>query len=209
MPTTEGRTPPARASWAPQALAALRALALLTVVLGIAYPLLVTGIAKVALPGRADGSLLTRDGTVVGSSLLGQSFSDPQGKPLPQWFQPRPSAAGDGYDAASSSASNLGPENPDLLRAVEERRAAAAAADGTAPADVPPDALTASGSGLDPDISPEYARQQVARVARARGLDPAVVRRLVDAHVTGRTLGFLGEPHVRVLELNLALARLR
>jgi K+-transporting ATPase ATPase C chain len=137
---------------------------------------------------------------VVGSSLIGQSFAG-----RPEYFQSRPSAAGDGYDSLASSASNLGPENEDLLAAIEERRAAAAELDGTEPAEVAPDALLASGSGLDPDISPEYAAQQVERVAGERGLDTEEVRRLVEQHTEGRSLGFLGEPHVNVLLLNLAL----
>jgi K+-transporting ATPase ATPase C chain len=148
-------------------------------------------------------------GRVVGSSLIGQSFADASGRPLPQWFQPRPSAAGAGYDPTSSGASNLGPNSSDLLKNVRERRATAAALDRVDPASVPPDALTASGSGLDPDISPAYADEQVARVAKARGLDPAQVRSLVDVHVQGRDLGFLGEPTVNVLDLNLALLRMQ
>ncbi|NHC15393.1 potassium-transporting ATPase subunit KdpC [Motilibacter sp. E257] len=190
-----------------QLVAAVRALLVLTVVLGVAYPLAVTGVAQVAFRDQAEGSLVEADGRVVGSRLLGQAFADADGDVLPQWFQPRPSAAGDGYDPTASSASNLGPESPDLLALVEERRAAAAA-DGVDPAQVPPDALTASGSGLDPDISPEYARQQAARVARERGLDVEQVRRLVEAHVQGREAGFLGEPRVNVLELNVALTEL-
>jgi K+-transporting ATPase ATPase C chain len=183
-----------------QVWAGLRMIVVMTVLLGLAYPLVLTGLAQVAVPGRADGSLIERDGKLVGSSLIGQSFADD-----PSYFQSRPSAAGDGYDALASSASNLGPESPDLLRLIDERRAAAARLDGTAPDDVAPDALTASGSGLDPHISPAYAEQQVARVARERGLSEDVVRRLVNEHTAGRTLGFLGEPRVNVLELNLAL----
>lgn len=185
-----------------QLVPALRAMLVLTALLGLAYPLVLTGFAQVAVPGRADGSLVHRGGTVVGSSLIGQSFDGD-----PAYFQSRPSAAGDGYDPLASSASNLGPESPDLLEAVEERRAAAAELDGTAPADVAPDALEASGSGLDPHISPAYAAQQVSRVARERGLSVAEVRRLVARCTDGRTLGFLGEPHVNVLLLNLALDR--
>lgn len=197
-----------------QHLAALRALLVLTVLLGLGYPLAVTALAQVALPGRADGSLVRSGGAVVGSSLIGQSFLDASGNPLPQWFQPRPSAAGatdqnpGGYDPNASGASNLGPNNPDLVALVEKRRAAVAAFEGVPADQVPADAVTASGSGLDPDISPQYAALQVDRVARARGLDRAVVARLVREHTTGRTLGFLGEPRVNVLELNLALARL-
>ena len=158
-----------------QVWAAVRMLLVLTVVVGLAYPLVLTGFAQVVVPGRADGSLVTRDGTVVGSSLIGQSFDG-----RPEYFQSRPSAAGDGYDPLASSASNLGPENEDLLAAIDERRAAAAELDGTDPAEVAPDALLASGSGLDPDISPEYAAQQVERVASERGLSTEEVRRLVD-----------------------------
>ena len=186
-----------------QLLPALRILLVLTALLGLAYPLVLTGFAQVAFPGRADGSLVNQDGTVVGSKLIGQSFDGE-----PQYFQSRPSAAGDGYDPLASSASNLGPENPDLVAAIEERRAAAAALDGTDPADVAPDALLGSGSGLDAYISPTYAAQQVDRVARERHLDPATLRSLVDKYTAGRVLGFLGEPGVNVLLLNLALDRL-
>ena len=183
--------------------AALRTLLVLTVVLGLGYPLLMTGVAQVALRHNANGSLVQRDGRTVGSSLIGQSFDGRLG-----YFQSRPSAAGEhGYDALASSASNLGPENADLVTAIGERRAAAARADGVAAADVPPDALLASGSGLDPHISPAYAQLQVPRVARDRGLDVAVVERLVEQHTQGRVIGFLGEPRVNVLELNLALDR--
>lgn len=185
-----------------QLMPALRAMVVMTVLLGLAYPLVLTGFAQVAFNDKADGSLVRQDGTVVGSSLIGQSFDG-----LPQYFWSRPSAAGDGYDPLASSASNLGPESSDLLAAIEERRAAAAALDGTTPDRVAPDALTASGSGLDPHISPAYAEQQVARVARERGLAPDAVRRLVERHTEGRSLGFLGEPGVNVLMLNLALDR--
>jgi K+-transporting ATPase ATPase C chain len=183
-----------------QLWAGVRMILVMTVLLGLAYPLAVTGFAQFAVPGGAAGSLLERDGQVVGSALIGQSFTDD-----PSYFQNRPSAAGDGYDPLASSASNLGPESTDLLDQIAERRAAAAALDGTSPDDVAPDALTASGSGLDPHISPEYAAQQVARVAQERGMSEAEVRRLVAEHTTGRTLGFLGEPRVNVVELNLAL----
>jgi K+-transporting ATPase ATPase C chain len=190
-------------------LAAVRALLLLTVVLGLAYPLAVTGIGQVAFAHQADGSLVTQHGKVAGSSLLGQNFTDAKGSPLPQWFQPRPSAAGaQGYDPTASAASNLGPNNPDLVKLITQRRAQVAAFNGVAPSAVPPDALTASGSGLDPDISPAYASLQVDRVARARGLDPTAVRALVRAGIRGRDLGFVGAAHVNVVEVNLALARL-
>lgn len=187
-------TPAVRQVWA-----ALRMLLVMTVVVGLAYPLAMTGLAQVAFPGRADGSVVDRDGTAVGSSLIGQSFDG-----RPEYFQSRPSAAGAGYDPLASSASNLGPENEDLIAAVEERRQSVAGLDGTDPDEVAPDALLASGSGLDPHISPEYADQQVARVARERGLSEDTVRALVDEFTEGRMLGFLGEPHVNVLRLNLA-----
>ncbi|MBU1586710.1 MAG: K(+)-transporting ATPase subunit C [Actinobacteria bacterium] len=189
-----------------QTLVALRALLILTVVLGIGYPLAVTAIGQVALPDQANGQLLRVDGQVVGSAIIGQSFTDADGTPLPEWFQSRPSAAGSGYDAGASSGSNYGPHNEDLLAAIAARRAAIEALDGTS--DIPADALTASASGLDPHISPEYARLQVPRVAEARGLDQAVVSRLVESFVQGRDLGYLGEPTVNVLELNIALAKL-
>jgi len=185
--------------------AALRTLAVFTVLLGLAYPLAMTAVAQVLAPGNADGSLVGRGSRVVGSDLIGQSFTDAKGRPLPRYFQSRPSAAGDGYDPLATSASNLGPENHDLIKAVRDRRATVAQFDGVAPSRVPPDALLASGSGLDPDISPAYARLQVDRVARQRGLSTAQVLSLVRSHTEGRPLGFLGEPRVNVLELNLAL----
>jgi len=199
-----------------QHLAALRALLVLTVLLGVLYPLVVLGIGQLVFPAQANGSLVSAGGRVIGSSLLGQAFVDAQGNPAPQWFQPRPSAASDpnnkndpGYNPLFSGASNLGPSNPDLIKSIDARRAAVAAFDGVPAASVPPDALTASASGLDPDISPAYANEQVTRVARARGLDSAAVRALVAAHVQGRTLGILGEPRVNVVELNAALTQLR
>lgn len=206
---------PVRGTWR-QYLAAARILLVLTVLLGLGYPLAVTAIAQLpGLRGRADGSLV-RDvsGTIVGSSLIGQGFLDEKGNPLPQWFQPRPSAAGKGWDGTSSGASNLGPNNPDLVKAIKDRKIAIAAFDSVpglpvTPDQVPSDAVTASGSGLDPHITPAYARQQVYRVAAARHLDPAQVLALVEQHVQGRDLGFLGEPRVNVLELNLALQRRR
>lgn len=183
-----------------QLAAAARVLAVMTVLLGLAYPLALTGFAQAVVPGRADGALIERDGAVVGSALLGQSFDGDAA-----YFQSRPSAAGDGYDPLASSASNLSPENPSFVAEVRQRIADVAAFDGIDPADVAPDAVLASGSGLDPHISPEYADQQVARVARERDLPEATVRRLVAEHTTGRTLGFLGEPRVDVLALNIAL----
>lgn len=196
---------PGRTFWV-----AVRTMLLLTLVLGVGYTLVITGVGQLLLPAQANGSLV-RDahGQVVGSALLGQSFLGADGAPLPQYFQPRPSAAGDGYDGAASSGSNLGPENPELASAIEQRRAQIAAFDGVRPDEVPPDALTASGSGLDPHISPAYAAIQVERVARARGLDVAQVRELVAQHTRGRDLGFLGEPVVNVLELNQALDEIR
>ncbi|MEU1756295.1 potassium-transporting ATPase subunit C [Micromonospora matsumotoense] len=286
--------PPA---WLAAHLAALRALLVFTVLLGVAYPLTLVAVGRLpGLDGRAAGSLLTVDGRIVGSALIGQSFTDADGDPVPRYFQSRPSAAGDGYDPTASAASNLGPESVldslavdprestrSLLSQVCARSRAVGALDGvdgrrpyctpdgvgavlavfradgltgpvtrvvsvnqTAPATpfvsswqgvpvelaapgedyraagglvtpvrgdapehpaVPADAVTASGSGLDPHISPAYAEIQVARVARERGADPAVVRRLVAEHTTGRTLGFMGAPGVNVLELNLALDR--
>ena len=179
-----------------QLVPALVSFALLTALTGLLYPLVITGAAQVAFPGRADGSLVERDGRVVGSRLVGQRFSGPR------YFHPRPSAAGDGYDAMASSPSNLGPTNPLLLAAVRERRARYRAENGAAP---PVDAVTSSGSGLDPHISPANARLQAPRVAAARGLGLATVLALVDRYTQGRSLGFLGEPGVNVLELNLAL----
>ena len=290
-------------SWIAQHLAALRALLVFTVVLGLAYPLALVAVAQLpGLAGKAQGSFLSgADGNPVGSKIIGQSFVDPDGNPLPQYFQSRPSAAGDGYDPTSTSASNLGPESiedtlpvpgavdeegaPDegseslltqvcarslavgQLEGVDGRRPFCTSdgvgavlrvfrsegltgtvtrvvsvnqacpvtpfitsyvgvtvecaqpgedysggvltpirGDAAAPA-VPSDAVTASGSGLDPHISPAYAELQIARVARERGADPASVRQLVEGATTGRTLGFLGEPGVNVLELNLALDR--
>ncbi|MCK9868330.1 potassium-transporting ATPase subunit KdpC [Nocardiopsis dassonvillei] len=188
--------------------AALRAVLVLTLVLGLAYPLAVTLLAQTLMPARADGSLLRApDGTVVGSALIGQSFTGADGRPLPEWFQSRPSAAGDGHDAGASGGSNLGPENPELVAAVEERREAVAAFEGVDPDRVPADALTASASGLDPHISPEYALLQVPRVARERGLPEGELRALVGRSIEGRDLGFLGEERVNVLELNIALDR--
>ena len=189
-----------------QTWTAIRAMLILTVALGIVYPLAVTGVGQLALPAQANGSLIRVDGEVVGSSLIGQSFTNADGNALPEWFQSRPSAAGAGYDGGASSGSNWGPENPDLVAAIKERRVAIESVDGTT--DIPADALTASGSGLDPHISPDYARLQAASVAEARGLSPRDVSDLVESMIQQRDLGFLGEPTVNVLQLNVALAML-
>ena len=180
-----------------QLLTGLRALVVLTVLLGIGYPVAVWGVSQVAFDSQADGSLIHRNGTVVGSTRIGQNFTGEQ------WFLPRPSA--NDYDAQSSGGTNAGPSDEDLIASINERRAAIAKSDAVAPEDVPADALTASASGLDAYISPEYAQIQTARVARARGLDEAEVAELVTANTSGRILGFLGEPRVNVLTLNLAL----
>jgi K+-transporting ATPase ATPase C chain len=181
-----------------QTLAGLWLLLAFTVVFGIGYPLLMTGIGQLVFHGQADGSVVQFQGKDVGSSLIGQDF------PGAQWFHSRPSAGS--YDALASGGTNLGPNSPDLAKAIAAARARIAQQDGVAPGDVPPDAVTSSASGLDPDISRAYADLQVARVARARGTTTAEVQSLVDASTHGRILGFLGEPRVNVLELNLALA---
>lgn len=187
---------------------ALRMLLAFTVVLGIGYPLVVLGVGQLVFPAAANGSLVESDGEVVGSRLIGQSFTDSDGVALPEWFQSRPSAAGEGYDPHGSSGSNQGPESEDLVAAIDERRAAVAELNGVGAASVPADALTASASGLDPQISPEYARLQVERVAEERGLAESDVAALVESKIQGRDLGYLSEPTVNVLELNIALARL-
>ncbi len=185
---------------------AVRALLILTVALGIVYPLVITGIGQLALPAQSNGSAVTVHGTVVGSSLIGQSFTDKKGNPLPQWFQSRPSAAGAGYDAGASSGSNLGPDNPALVKAINDRKAVIEKVDGVSAAQIPADAVTASASGLDPHISPAYALLQVDAVAKARGISTDSVKKLVESHTQARDLGYLGEPTVNVLQLNLALA---
>ncbi len=183
-----------------QLVTAAGILAVMTIVLGLAYPLVVTEIAHVAFPGRAHGSLVRLDGRVIGSRLIGQPFTAPRN------FHPRPSAAGDGYDGSASGASNLGPSSPTLAGAVRERAAAYRVENSLAnDAPVPVDAVTASASGLDPDISPANAKLQAPRVARTRGLPLTTVLTLVTHHTEGRRLGILGEPTVNVLELNLAL----
>lgn len=179
-------------------------LALFTLVTGVAYPLAVTGVAQAIFPAQANGSLVEVDGRVVGSSLMGQPFDDPR------YFWGRPSATGPSpYNASASTGSNLGPTNPALATAVRERVAALRAADPEqASMPIPVDLVTASGSGLDPHVSPAAALYQVHRVARVRGVPEDRVRALVEAHVEVRTLGVLGEPRVNVLRLNLALDEL-
>ena len=183
-------------------VASIRMALFTLVVLGLAYPLAMTGIAQVLMPAQSNGSLVkSANGTVVGSSLIGQNFTDAK------YFHGRPSAAGaDGYDASASGASNLAPTSKALVDAVTSRVASAVAEDpGLVAGKVPIDMVTASASGLDPDISIANALAQVARVAAARGMSADAVRNVVDAHITPRTLGLLGEPRVNVLELNLAL----
>jgi K+-transporting ATPase ATPase C chain len=198
-----------------QHLAAFRALLVFTVLCGIIYPVVMFGVAQAAFHNQANGSLVTSNGKVVGSSLLCQEFTDAKGNPLPRYFQPRPSNAVNpdsktdyGCDPGFSGASNLGPDNPTLTKTVEQRKAAIAKFDGVKESQVPPDAVTASGSGLDPDISPQYAAIQADRVAKARGLSDATVKALVTKYTQGRTIGFLGEPRVDVLTLNIALDKL-
>lgn len=191
------------------ALSGLRVLVGFTLVLGLLYPLSVTAVGQLALPWQANGSLVRADGSraegreeagVVGSVLVAQGFEGTE------WFHPRPSAGG--YDTLASGGSNLGPESAELVRAVEARRAATAADNGVPAARVPPDAVTASSSGLDPHISPEYARLQVDRVAQARGVPAAKIAALVEENTMGRVLGVLGDPRVNVLVLNLQLESL-
>jgi len=190
---------PAQPSFARLLRTSLGMLALLTLIGGVAYPLLVTGVAQLAFRDRANGSLIVRDGRVLGSRLLGQSFDDPK------YFWGRLSATTPPYNAGASSGSNLGPTNDALAAAAQARIDALHAVDPENDAPVPVDLVTASGSGLDPDISPAAALYQAHRVARARGLDEARVRQLVESHVEPRTLGIFGEPRVNVLLLNLAL----
>jgi K+-transporting ATPase ATPase C chain len=179
---------------------ALLSIVVFTVLFGLVYPLFSTLIGQVAFGDEADGSLIRRDGVVVGSELIGQTFT------APEYFHSRPSAAGAGYDGAASSGSNLGPLSPDLLASVADRVAAYREENGlSADVSVPVDAVTASASGLDPHISVANARLQAARVAQARGLTFADVMGLIDDHTDGRSLGVLGEPGVNVVLLNLAL----
>jgi potassium-transporting ATPase KdpC subunit len=195
-----------------QHIAALRGLLVFTVICGIAYPLVIFGVAQLAFNHAANGSRVKVNGKVVGSSLLCQEFVDAKGNPLPQYFQPRPSDAvvagvknDYGCDPLYSSASNLSPDNPVQVKLVQMRQKQIAAFDHVKISQIPPDAVQASASGLDPDISPANAAIQVDRVAAARHVSPADVRALVAKYTTGRTLGFLGEPVVNVLLLNIAL----
>jgi potassium-transporting ATPase KdpC subunit len=210
-----------------QHIAGLRLLLVFTVLCGIVYPVVMTGIAQVAFPKQANGSMVSYHGRVVGSSLLCQEFVDAKGNPLPQYFQPRPSYAivnwslgqkkngtyyientgpnNYGCNPLYSSASNLGPNNPALVQFIKQQQAQIAAFDHVKISQIPADAVTASGSGLDPDISPQNAYIQVDRVAAARHVSPAQIMALVKEYTQGRTLGFLGEPRVDVLNLNIAL----
>jgi potassium-transporting ATPase KdpC subunit len=195
-----------------QLIAALRGLLIFTVICGIAYPLIMFGISQVAFNKQANGSPVSYHGRIVGSSLLCQEFTDARGNPLPQYFQPRSSAsatsatnANGGCNPLSTGASNLGPNNSDLVSNIMQRQKQIAAFDHVPVSAIPPDAVTASASGLDPYISPQNAAIQVNRVATARHMSPATVSALVKKYTFGRQLGFLGEPGVNVLLLNVAL----
>jgi potassium-transporting ATPase KdpC subunit len=197
-----------------QYIAAFRMLLVFTVICGIAYPVVMWGVAQAAFKNQADGSLVTYNGKVVGSSLLCQEFVNSKGQPLVQYFQPRPSNATSGAsndygcDPGYSGASNLGPNNPNLTTLVKQRQAQISAFDHVPVSEIPPDAVTASGSGLDPDISPQNAAIQIDRVAAARHLPVSEVTSLVSKFTQGRNIGFLGEPRVDVLTLNIALDNL-
>ena len=195
-----------------QHIAAFRALLVFTVVCGIIYPVVMVGVAQLAFRHQADGSLVTYNGKTVGSSLLCQEFTDAKGNPLPQYFQPRASTASNpdsktdyGCDPNYSGAANLGPNNTTLLQQIKQAQQQIAAFDHVKVSQIPPDAVTTSGSGLDPDISPQYADIQVDRVAAARHLSVARVQGLVNQYTQGRVIGILGEPRVDVLNLNIAL----
>ena len=198
-----------------QHIAGFRILLVFTVVCGFIYPLVMLGISQAAFHNKANGSLVSYNGHVVGSGLLCQEFVDAKGNPLPQYFQPRPSdavvsgAKNDyGCNPLYSAASNLGPTNPVEIKNIQAEQKAISAFDHVPVSQIPPDAVTASGSGLDPDITPANAYMQVERVAAARHLPVAKVRNLVTQNITGRTLGFLGEPTVNVLSLNILLDKL-
>ncbi|WP_215450464.1 potassium-transporting ATPase subunit KdpC [Streptomyces sp. ATCC 21386] len=195
------------ASSARMAWAALRMLLVLTVVTGIAYPLLVTGIGQALFNDKANGSMVKVDGKEVGSRLIGQSWNiKGTDKPDPKWFQGRPSNSG--YDPLTTGSSQLGASDPTLVKNVKAAKKHVAEFNGVPESEVPKDAVTGSASAIDPDISPDYADIQVKRVAENNGLTAAQVQELVDDHTTGRTLGFMGEPRVNVLELNIALKEL-
>ncbi len=198
-----------------QHLAAFRALLVFTVLCGLVYPFVMVGISQVAFHDQANGSMVSYNGRTVGSSLLCQEFVDANGNPLPKYFQPRPSDAVNatdktdyGCDPLFSAASNLGPNNPVEVQLIKERQKQVAAFDHVSVSQIPADAVTASGSGLDPDISPQYAYLQVDHVAAARHLPVAAVKALVAKFVQGRSLAILGEPRVDVLTLNIALDQL-
>ena len=198
-----------------QHIAGFRALLVFTVLCGLIYPAVMVGVAQLAFRNQANGSMVSHNGRMVGSSLLCQEFADAKGNPLPQYFQPRPSDAVNpsdetdyGCDPGYSAASNLGPNNPDLVKLIKQRQQAIAAFDHVPVSQIPPDAVTASGSGLDPGISPQNAAIQVDRVAAARHLPVSTVKSLVAKYTQGRILGFLGEPRVNVLNLNIALDQL-
>jgi K+-transporting ATPase ATPase C chain len=198
-----------------QHIAAFRALLVFTVLCGLIYPAVMVGISQGLFPHQANGSMASFNGRTVGSSLLCQEFADAKGNPLPQYFQPRPSNAVDatsktdyGCNPLFSAASNLGPNNPAQIKLIKQRQQAIAAFDHVSVSQIPADAVTASASGLDPGISPQNAAIQVDRVAAARNLPVSTVKSLVATYTQGRTLGFLGEPAVNVLKLNIALDQL-
>ncbi|WP_329531965.1 potassium-transporting ATPase subunit KdpC [Streptomyces sp. NBC_01450] len=187
--------------------AALRMLLVLTVVTGVIYPLVVTGIGQLAFHDKANGSMVKVDGKEVGSKLIGQSWNiKGTDKPDPKWFQGRPSNSG--YDPLATGSGQLGASDPTLVKNIKAAKKQVADFNGVPESDVPKDAVTGSASAIDPDISPKYADIQVKRVAEANGLTVAQVQKLVKDHTDGRSVGFLGEPHVNVLELNIALREL-
>ncbi|MBV9412582.1 MAG: K(+)-transporting ATPase subunit C [Acidimicrobiia bacterium] len=193
-----------------QLFTALKVTIALLVLTAVVYPAAVWAVGQVAFTHQANGSFVETSGRIVGSSLIGQNFSDKDGNPIPSYFQPRPSAAGKGYDPTASGGSNLGPSNTKLWDEVRDRVAAYRQLNGLASnASVPIDAVTASGSGLDPDISVANALDQAARVASARRLSLSAVKKLIDSHTDGQAWGILGEKTVNVLDLNLALDKLR